>query len=178
LFLRDSKDPGKIEVRLFFDYKRATFPTIHIILPSENEVNQSIGHYDGAGEYVGVNGIEYKSLLYKRFSTTYQLVCTSENTYEVILLHHLMKYLLICFLDSLLINGFETMELSSQDLNLNQDLIPKAIFSRSIGINVSYDFAVPESARHKLATSLIFQEQVTNGNLVVVDTNSETVTFG
>ena len=156
LFLRSKDDSRKIDVRLFFSAERASMPTIHLTLPSEEK-----GSMDGIGFDQGYSPDEIDQIkgnvipFYTRsFSTTYNLVITSNNTWEVILMYSVLKSLLIGAVDSIELDGLRNPRLGGGDLQLNSDLIPPEVFIRTITLSVEQEQSVPRIFNDKLIKNI------------------------
>jgi len=143
LFTREADHPRLIETRLAFDAERAKIPTIHITMPSDQTGQNSLGIGEsGMADYVnyidGEVSVEYE----RRFDTQYQIVCTSDQHSEVMLMYHLVRAGLISILDTFSLTGLEDPKLSGQELKINPDLMPSHIFMRAIGVSFSYEIKV------------------------------------
>lgn len=165
MLLRPKDHPRQLQVRLFFDASRATLPTIHITLPSENPEFNGIGIDEGYEDDI-IDGDNNKIFpQYTRMSTaTYNVVVTSDNTFEVIIIHSLLKYMSVALMDVLELNGLRNIKISAQDILLQNDLIPTNIFSRALSINFSYENSVPSFTGQS-----IFDRISIMGNLVSSD---------
>jgi hypothetical protein len=169
LILADITSPKFINIRLFFDTSCAHLPTIHLTLPSE--VNQmsylgNIGdnddHQDGFGATPAEN---FYDVFTTSFQSSYNLVVTSQNTFETLIIYHLLKYLVVMFQVSFEMNGFQNMKVSGQDIVVREDLIPVGIFSRSINIEMFYEFKVKDWVSKKIIRFLQLPETTTINNI-------------
>lgn len=144
LFTREKEHARYIQTRMFFDASRAKIPTVHITMPSDQQGQNSIGvgeygHVDHVIDQDGERSMEYE----RRFDSQYQIVCTSDNHSETLLMYHTIRAGLISVFDSLSINGLENAQISGQELKINPDLVPNHIYMRAIGLRCSYDIKVP-----------------------------------
>jgi len=143
LFTREQEHPRKIEVRTAFDAERARIPTVHITIPSENQTNGTLSNdesdSDTLFELMSGSSVAYR----KNFQSTFQLVITSDNSAEVLLMYHLIRAGLITVLETLSLSGLQNATLTGQELRINSDLVPENIFMRSIGISFFYEVEVP-----------------------------------
>lgn len=152
LLLRDAGDPNSLKVRLFFDTSRAGLPSIHITLPSESSDRgaNGIGFDKGYEEaYRSQDNTEYAEVNTRTFSITYQIVCTSGNTFEVLIMYHLLKCLFISFIDSLELSGLQNPKISGQDLDLRDYFAPDIVFSRGLNVDFFYTVSVSEAIKQK-----------------------------
>jgi len=162
LFLRDLDHPRKINVSLFFNREKSTLPTIHLNLPSEtpgptDSLGMGIGNQDNI-----VNKVEGTvTEVYERsFDSTYNLIITSSNPFETLLLYHTFKALLISVYDSLEFQGLRMPKFGGQDLQLNESLIPNNVMVRTLTLNVFYETAIPKYISDKLINSLQFDGKI------------------
>jgi len=156
IFLREQDHPRGLDVRIFFDRERASVPTIHITLPSEES-----GAADGIGVDEGYNDPivnETEKIItpvYNRsFNTTYNLIITSDNQMEVLIIYHVFRNLIISMFDTFEISGLRNPKLGGHDLQLNDQLVPAHIFIRAISLSFFYDVAVPRFFAEKLIKSI------------------------
>jgi len=163
LLTRELDHPRQLEVRMFFDTERASLPTIHITLPSESEEGNGIGIDQGYESDIidGVQGKQY--VQYNRmFRATYNIVVTSDNTFEVIMIHSLIKHMLLAMMDIIELNG-------AQDIRMDSDIVPLNVFSRAVTITFEYENAVPSFTEEDFVETLIFTGDPTlnNGSVVI-----------
>jgi hypothetical protein len=79
----------------------------------------------------------------RRFDTTFQIICTSDNHSEVLIMYHAIRAGLISIFDTISLSGLENAKISGQELKIKSDLVPENIFMRGIGIASSYEVKVP-----------------------------------
>lgn len=151
LFLRDYSHPRKIQTRMHFDASIASAPTIHINLPGEQTVNNGIGVDKGyqLGTYDENNNFQHTHT--RGFQSNFNIIITSDNEIEVLILYHTLRACLISALDYLDINGLRDGKLSGGDLQFNPELVPPHLFIRYIGLNFFYEVDVPSLLRDKLS---------------------------
>lgn len=153
LFTRGVDHPRRIDVRMAFDAKRAPIPTVHITMPSDQSGDNSLG----VGETSDTEIVEDQIVVNyeRRFNTEYQIVCTSDQHSETLLMYHLIRAALISTFDAFSMAGIENIRLSGQELKINPDLAPSHIFMRSIGVSFSYDVVVPRWWNEKLINDIV-----------------------
>jgi hypothetical protein len=162
LLINDASNPRHLDINMFFNAKRAAIPTIHITLPSESEKNNSMANGEGFGEpiYDTVAGT-YINVYNRRFTSRTNIIITSDNTNEVILLYHLVKNLLISLNGHFNVSGLNLPKLSGGDIQINQELIPVNIFTRSIGMEYEYDVEAQDLFKLNINTLDIIGTSVT-----------------
>lgn len=140
IFITTEDDPRHLDVNMFFNAKRAAIPTIHITLPSEAQKNNAMNNSEGFRATVFDDQLQKSIAVYnKRFGSTYNIIITSDNTNEVILLYHFIRSVLISMNAHFTLAGLENPKLSGGDLNINSELVPLGIFMRAIGLEFEYD---------------------------------------
>jgi hypothetical protein len=161
LFTREANtSKRKLETRLLFDRDRATLPTIHIREPGKTK-----GKMDGIGsldeEYYTNEDESTQDLMRKSFSSQYELMITSSNRHEVLIIEEVMLALLIGAQDTLALNSpFYLFEFSVKEMMINNDLMPDPLFIKSIGINTSYDKTYPTLGENTFLTSILFEHNI------------------
>jgi hypothetical protein len=146
--------------------KRAAIPTIHINLPSEQSKDNALGISEGFRELgLGNDPDTWKTTFNRRFAAEYNLVISSDNTNEVVLIYHIVRSMLISLFDHLNLSGLENITLSGRDLQINSELVPPHVFMRTIGMNFSYDVGAIEVFENAVINDLIFNQTTINNNL-------------
>lgn len=140
ILIREDNNPRKLETRLMFDPSRAELPTIHIHMPSEEPLNGDMLGYspDDIEELSGGYGSE----IYKKFfGANYDIIVTSNNQMEVLLIYEFLKYIFIAGKDTLNHN-FNKFNFSGKELMYDNNLMPN-IFFRAFSINIEEKIEVP-----------------------------------
>ncbi len=140
---------------MFFDTERAALPTIHITLPNEQTGQSGIGVDEGFVDELHEGG-KSVPILTRRFDTQYSIIVTSDNSFEVIMIYYTLRSLLISTFVQLEFEGLSNPKLSGQDLRLYQEIIPRNVFARAIGLSVSYEESSPALFSKDEITSIIF----------------------
>lgn len=140
IFITTENDPRHLTANLFFNAAKASIPTIHITNPSEVPIHNTIGIAEGYQDFLfDEDNQKYKKVFNRRFKAKYNIVFTSDNTNEVILIYQIMKSLTISIIDHLQLSGLHNVLLSGTDINLKSDIIPTNVFIKSIGLEFEYD---------------------------------------
>jgi len=104
---------------------------------------------DGKSSYATYN---------RAFSTTFNLMITSDSQTETLIIFHTLKAFLVSIMDTLELSGLHDVKLSSGDLNFNEELAPPNTFIKYIGINFYYDVSVK-----RWFSDIIINNIVSNG---------------
>lgn len=139
ILITNTDNPRHLDVNMFFNAKRASIPTIHITLPSESEKNNTINVSEGFREPIYNDDDTYTTTFNRRFAAKTNIIITSDNSNEVVVLFHLVKNLLISLNAHFNASGLELPKLSGGDIQINQDLVPINFFTRAIGLEYEYD---------------------------------------
>lgn len=146
LFGRKKDHPRKIRSRLFFDAQEANIPTIHITMPQEQnaEDHNSIGvGEDPEDTFIDQGAGEHTPNRTRFFNSTFHVIVTSDNHREVMIIYHTIKAVFISALSEINIAGLENPKLSGQDIRPKEDIVPRNVFMRGMGISSSYEVTVP-----------------------------------
>jgi hypothetical protein len=140
VFITPNDDPRHLDVNMFFNAKRAAIPTIHITLPSEGEKDNVIANGEGYRDPVYNDDDTLSTTIFnRRFAARYNIIITSDNTNEVILIYSLVRSAFISLNAHFSLAGLQQPKLSGGDLNINSEIVPPNVFVRSIGLDFSYD---------------------------------------
>lgn len=155
IFLRSSGDPRKLQVTVGYNIERNGLPTIHILLPQENESDKGIGM--GAGyqpDFIDEEEGIFSETFTNVFKSTYNLMITSDNSSEAILIYHALKNVLFSIFEHFELMGLRDPKFGGQDLQFNNDLVPPTVFHRNLLISFFYETTVKSILRQKLIKSL------------------------
>lgn len=161
LFLRPETSDSYLDVRMFFDARRANIPTIHVTLPYEKGGDSA----DGIGTDEGYEGNDetpngsYRKLT-RGFSTSYSIVVSTSNTLETIGIYRVLQAALIQYIENMEVDGFMNLKISGGDLQLNPDIVPNGVFLRSINIDFSYKTTVRKILPDKYLREIIAKGSV------------------
>ena len=160
IFTREQSDSRKIETRLMFDRDRANLPTIHVREPAKNKgVQDGLGYID---EEIFENIDEsFNESRRRSFNSQYDLMITSMNRHEVIVIEEVLLGLLISAQDNLsLSDPFYQFNFNVKELMANNELVPQPLFIKSIGVNVSYDKTYPNLSGNSLLNDILFSHNL------------------
>lgn len=141
LFKGDEANRG-ITVSVGYNLQRVETgePSIHILLPSENQDSSSIGM--GAGYYGNfvdeTDGVGLTSLSIDS-AATYNLMITTDNVNEIMIIYHWLKSCSLSFSTQFELEGFKNVKIGGNDLQFNDELVPPNIFHRNFNLSFSYE---------------------------------------
>ena len=159
LFLRDLESPRYVKIKEAYDRDHGGGPTIHITLPDESIAHNFIGvgedsdvvytNSDGSSTVVKEGGID----------STYNLVITSSNKQEVLILYSVFKAALLSLMSELEEYGLENCQISGREIMMDRKA-PENFYSRAIIIKFTYFLEVPELFTKEQVGTWIFNRQV------------------
>lgn len=135
LLTRSQDEPRAIETHFFLNRNRFTLPTIHVTLNSDQPGPDGVGFDRGWGMGDG-DGQSITSG--REFNTRFQIVITSDNTFEVLIMYHVLMACLIGNNHLLSLNGIQNPSLKGGDIILNDQSNPTAIYARAIFLDCNY----------------------------------------
>lgn len=159
LFLKRTDNPRKVECNVFFNKDRQGLPTIHIAMNSD---------YIGEGNGIGFDpGDAFVSTMYcdeeletftRIYSSRYNVIFTSDNTFEVLLMYNVIKAFFQGNYSLLELNGLQNVKFSGNDIILTDYLISPNIYSRAFMIDCIYEFTAPrlKPSRENMVSDIKF----------------------
>lgn len=141
VFNQDTGNIRRLQVFMGYNMDRAMFPTIHILMPSESK-----GNMDGIGEDEGYMDAEVdneENTVYETYTrsygVTYNLMITSDNSSEVVMIYHFLKAVITSLKDHFELSGLRNISTGGQDILMQQDLVPQNIFHRNLSMSFNYE---------------------------------------
>lgn len=159
---RKSDDPKYLDTRLFFDRERAAVPTVHVMMSGENRGANGIGT-DLGYRPEQVNGDSQRPVLNRQFNINANIIVTSDNTFETVIIYHVLKSMMISITTHIQLVGFINPDLSGRDITLSQELVPNGLYARTINFTAGYELDVPEVMLNKIVSAVWIQMKSING---------------
>lgn len=158
--ITNDNDPKRITINLGYPKIVTSSVNLSIIQSAEQyamnalSVDQSSDYFD---EYISDN-VRYRNTYGRRYSATYQIIITGDNTNEVLITYNIFKSLLISFDGTSHLNalGFENVKITGQDMNLKSDIFPNK-YAKNLTFSFEYEFRVPDINRSKYWNNIIFK---------------------
>jgi hypothetical protein len=145
----------QIYVGIGYDLKRVElgYPAIHILLPHESAQNAPIGGNEGYLESVVDESTSTNYPVYAaETDVVYNLMITSKNMNEVVVLYHWLKSTALSFHVQFELRDFKNVKVGGNDLQFNDDMVPPNIFHRNFNLSFSYDYAAIDILGNKFGT--------------------------
>lgn len=153
IFLRKETDPRYLRVSPVFDRRRAAVPTIHIVVPQDSENFNQLGDIQGE-LYEGNDFLAEK--IERGFVTQFNLLTTSDNINEVLIINYVLRALLMGAIPQLQVIGFINPQFGVQDLNINPELFPANAYIKGILMTATYMESVPQVGKEKIINTVVF----------------------
>lgn len=141
---KTSKDRRKLKITLGYDFNNNQYPTIAVILPMEqdNPINNTMAGGDDVRDNVSGSLIEQNQ---QNYTTEYGYMIVSDNGNEVILLYHLVKAIMVGYVDTFCQKyNFQNLRTSGRDYISRMDIpVPPEAFARILSTHFHYVMEVP-----------------------------------
>lgn len=143
---RTDEHVRKFQVSIGYNLQRAFLPTVHILLPQE-----SPGRYDSIGFGEGEIAPQFNltslpqseiDTRIKSSTATFDLMITSDNTSEVLLLYYFIKAMLLYVGDTFELLGLHNFKTTGMDIQLDDRTAPTNIFHRTLRTEFDYQSEV------------------------------------
>lgn len=151
----------KLEVSVGYNHLRAGMPTIHIMLPSETKQENGLGNGEGYMDTVQfpedetiTPNTQFKRNFTNVTESNYNLVITSDNSSETVLLYHVLKNTLFAAFEAFEFRGLRDVKFGGQDLQFSNEFMPPDVFHRGISLAFFYESSVNALVREKLVVSI------------------------
>jgi len=145
IFITAQTGPREINTNLIYNMELNSVPSIYISLPSESSGQNSIGNSEGFQPNI-LNQGNYQSVYTRRFQPSYQIVITSDNSNEVVIIYHVLRAFLISLTAQLEFLGLQNLQLSGNDIGQNGQLSPNSYYK---GINLSFFYDTSSMSLYK-----------------------------
>lgn len=164
LFLASADDRKSIELSMMYNNQAQKPVNVYISLPSETPAQNTVGYgQESEPLYTDTTHPDesvtstFRNIYTRRFKANYNLVITSDNADEVVLLYHIFKSLLISLNTHFSLAGLQNVGLGGQDLKIYSELIPKSLYIRGINIFLEYETSSFDFAHTPTITQMIFK---------------------
>lgn len=138
-----------LQIYYGFNLEVSSELAFHIVLPSESGLPMAIGGDEGYAQGDNADGENLKYV--QMFESTYQIMITSSNQSEAMIIYHIMKAMLLMVFPHIELCGLRLPKFSGSDLFINQEYVPAHLFSKVINLSFNYELIVGQ----KLITETI-----------------------
>lgn len=154
LFLRSEEDPRKLRLQLYYTYEKEEIPTISITAPVDQPALDVDTIGGGENEYLDIITGKTQPYFSRNFKSTINIVITSKNVEEQVLLYNVYRALLVGFLPILNLRGFQNPSISGRDMQVDPELINSNSYVRIITLSYFYEVSVPQKKMKDLISSI------------------------
>lgn len=176
---RDSNHPKYLDTNLFFNRERASIPTIHIMISGESKGMDGIAMDEGYNEAQVIGG-DFRPVLNRQFNVNANIIVTSDNSFETVIIYHVLRSMLISISTHIQLSGFINPNISGRDITLSQEIAPNGVFARTINFTAGYELDVPEVVLNQIVSQVYFEmssindEELDDGSVTtgVIDADS------
>lgn len=174
VFLAAEDDPRLLNIDLAYNMDASKVPSVYVALANEQNGQNGLGLDEGFQQDIENEDGTTSPIFTRRKNTSYNVMITSDNSNEVVMIYHFLYALLTSLTPHMNMRGLENISIGGQDLQLRGDLIPKHIFMRALAINLQYETSVPDLSRNPTAGAIFFSE--TPVEEIIPTTTTTTIT--
>ena len=166
ILIKKNTDARFLEAELMFNMKSESPPNIYISLPSEQPGQNGIGNDEGyepgyVVEDPTTHQGTYQAVFTRRKNVTYNLVITSDNSNETIVIYHFIYALLLSLSNTLALGpGFQNQRVSGGEVRPYAELVPKNIFTRVVSLYFEYEVSTVDFSQYPLINQALFKGAV------------------
>lgn len=137
-----------MSVNFGYNFEVAKVVALHIVLPSEQAGNSAIGQDEGYAE---------GDIFTQDFQSNYQVMITSNNSAECMVVYHVLKSMLLAVIPHLEISGLRLNKLSGNDIMFRDELMPNGLFHKVLNLNFNYELKVPQLAARNIIKGIFVE---------------------
>lgn len=137
-----------MSINFGYNFDVAKIVALHIILPSEQASGSAIGQDEGY-----MNG----NVLTQKFASNYQIMITSNNSSECMLVYHILKSMLIALVPHLELKGLMLNNFGGNDIVFRDELMPNGMFHKVLNMNFNYELIVPQLTYNEIVKGVIIE---------------------
>lgn len=164
IFLRAKENPRKIRFQLYYTYEIEEIPTISISAPVDQPASGADSLGGGENSYLDkvLSPEETNPFFTRNFQSTINIIVTSKNVEEQVILYNVYRALLVGFLPVLDLMGFRNPSLSGRDMQVDPELINSNAYVRIISISYFYEVSVPQKKIREMISTLNWNPEIKN----------------
>lgn len=147
LFDQSNSKSRKIHTKLAFDTDFSQPPIIYITTGKDAHQLSSIGAHESASVTDSTNQV--KRLSSCRFSAESNIVIVSDSMEEVMIMYNVIRAMMLAAVDTISLSGLHNPKMGGADISIDEEMIPKTIFMRTLSFGYEYEVRVPSLTRGK-----------------------------
>ena len=152
LINRYNSEKRKLTINLGYDQARVNFPIISILLPNEENNPKFTGKTSDRRVY----GNQVADILHNAFDSVYNLLITSNNQNEVIVVYNFLKVIILAGQNQFQLKGLQNPYVSGRDITMDTEINPMMLFHRTVGLSIFYESEMREIATFEGANNANF----------------------
>lgn len=156
VFIGSEAQPNDLKISFEYDIQQITPPSIYIVFPSDSPSDDTLGNGENYEENIINEDGTISTVYTHRYSSTYQVVITSKNTTEAILLYHVLRSILISLNAHFELLGLKNIKFSGGDLQ-SYPLTPPNLYTKTINISFSYETSSLSINNYPALSQIILQ---------------------
>lgn len=165
VLFKQQDDPRKLNIDLMYNIDIDRVPSIYITLSGEQHGNNNLSIECEQDYYqnVDVNNkvISYTDRFVRRKRATYNIFVVSDNVNEVLMLYHIIDCLIISLTPHLTLKGLYNITQGGQDVQIQNDNIPKHLFMKGLNIGFEFNRVAPDLSDNKVFSDILFKPRAT-----------------
>lgn len=143
-----------LKVNYGYNAETAKNLALHIIMPSESYAGSGIGEDEGYQTDLSDN---LPDRFTQNFEANYQIMITSDNSTEVMVIYHLLKSMFIAVVPHWELMGIRIPKFSGSDIVFESDFVPFTLFHKVLNITFMYEHTVPQLVKKRIVTGITFE---------------------
>ena len=152
LINRYNSEKRKLTINLGYDQNRVNFPIISILLPNEENNPKFTGKTSDRRVY----GTQVADVLHNAFDSVYNLLITSNNQNEVIVVYNFLKTIILAGQNQFQLKGLQNPYISGRDITMDTEINPMMLFHRTVGLSIFYESEMRQIATFEGASNANF----------------------
>lgn len=162
LLLRDEFEVRSVNVDLMYNMDFDSVPSIYISLSGEQHGDNNLSvEQDKEDVYIEDNK-KALNVFTRRKNANYSIYVISDNSNEANMLYYILDCIFISMTSHFAMMGLYNMTQGGQDIQIENDKVPKHIFVKTLNIGVQYYRKAPSFYEIPLFNEIFFKGRPTN----------------
>jgi len=149
-----------LSVNFGYNFQVAKDLSLNIMLPAESSCDSSIGLGEGyitETETDSVGNEIKRETLTQMMESNYQIMISGDNSSEVSVVYNVLKSMLLILSPHLELLGLRLPKISGNDVMMQDDLIPVAVFHKVLNLSFKYELTVPKTVCDEVIKNFVFK---------------------
>jgi len=159
IFSKSEKDERFLVVKQTLDRSRLQLPTVTLLVDEESlHKKNSVGQGQGDYSSVELSTGDLKATYSKRYSSSFQILVSSDNVTEVLIIEAVLKAGLVSIFETFSDSCLQNPRIETSAINLDSDAINASY--RSISVSFFYDLVTPSIYSDKIREAITFTSKI------------------